>query len=84
MSRLVEKCAAAVVGPDQVVVPAKTMGGEEFSFFLEKAKGCYFALGAGRPDGASVHNPEFDFNEKILLTGVETYCRIALDLLSDC
>ncbi len=82
MSKLVEKCAAAVVGQDRVVVPAKTMGGEDFAFFLEKTRGCYFALGAGRPEGASVHNPEFDFSEDILLTGVETYGRIALELLS--
>ena len=83
MSQLVEKCATNVVGSDQVIIPAKTMGGEDFAFFLEEAKGCYFALGAGRPDGASVHNPEFDFNEDILQTGVETYCRIALELLSN-
>jgi amidohydrolase len=81
MSELVKTCAAAVVGEDRVVTPQKTMGGEDFSFFLQKAKGCFFALGAGRKGGASVHNPEFDFNEEILLTGVETYCRIALELL---
>jgi len=83
MSQLVEKCAAAVVGADQVVIPARTMGGEDFAFFLEEAKGCYFALGAGRPGGALVHNPEFDFNEGILPTGVETYCRIALAIGSN-
>jgi amidohydrolase len=81
MSELVKTCAAAVVGEDRVVTPQKTLGGEDFSFFLQKAKGCFFALGAGRKGGASVHNPEFDFNEEILLTGVETYCRIALELL---
>ena len=81
MSQLVEKCAAAAVGQDQVVIPAQTMGGEDFAFFLQKVKGCYFALGAGGPEAAFVHNPEFDFNEEILLTGVETFCRIALELL---
>jgi len=83
MSHLVETCAKEVVGEDRVVIPAKTMGGEDFAFFLEAAKGCYFALGAGRGDSASVHNHEFDFNEDILLTGVETYCRIALRLLAN-
>ena len=82
MSELVIKCAAAVVGKDCVVTPQKTMGGEDFAFFLEKAKGCFFALGAGRKGSASVHNPEFDFNDKILLSGAETYCRIALEILS--
>ncbi len=82
ISLLVEKCAAAVVGPDQVVTPEQTMGCEDFAFFLKKAKGCYFALGAGRPEGVSVHNPEFDFNEEILLTGVEIFCRIVLEIQS--
>ena len=82
MSELVKKCAVTVVGEDRVVTPQKTMGGEDFSFFLQKTKGCFFALGAGRKGGASVHNPEFDFNEKILLTGVETFCRIAFESFS--
>ena len=82
MSALVKKCAAAVVGEDRVVRPQKTMGGEDFAFFLNEAKGCFFALGAGHEGGMSVHNPEFDFNEEILLTGVETYCRIAREILS--
>lgn len=82
MTALVKKCAAVVVGQDRVVTPHKTMGGEDFSFFLREAKGCYFALGAGYEGGASVHNPAFEFNEDILLIGVETFCRIAIDLIS--
>jgi amidohydrolase len=59
------------------------MGGEDFSFFLQKSKGCFFVLGAGREDSAPVHHPGFDFNEDILLLGVETYCRVASKLLVD-
>lgn len=80
MSDLVKKCAASVVGKDRVVTPQKTMGGEDFAFFLQKAKGCFFALGAGHKGSASIHSPQFDFNEEILLKGVETYCRIALEI----
>ena len=57
------------------------MGGEDFSFFLQKSKGCFFAVGVGREGGAPVHNPCFDFNEDMLLVGVETFCRTALELL---
>ena len=39
-------------------------------------------LGTGRPDGAPLHSARFDFNEEVLLTGVEIYCRAALDLLA--
>ncbi len=81
MSDRVRRCAAEVVGPDKVVEPAKTMGGEDMSFFLQQAKGCFFALGAGREDRVGVHNPKFIFNEDILPLGVETHCRFALELL---
>ena len=81
MVEIVRRCAADVVGKDQVVEPEPTMGGEDMSFFLERSKGCYFFLGVGREGCAPIHNPKFDFNEDILLTGVETYCRISLELL---
>ena len=57
------------------------MGGEDFAFYLQKSKGCFFALGTGREGYVSVHNPAFDFNEEVLSLGVETYCRVAQELL---
>ncbi len=81
MADLVGRVAARVVGRDRVLVPERTMGGEDFSFFLQKSKGCFFAVGIGREGGAPVHNPGFDFNEDMLLVGVETFCRAAVELL---
>jgi amidohydrolase len=57
------------------------MGGEDMSFFLQQAPGCFFALGAGDEGRAPVHNPQFTFNEDILPLGVETHCRFALEQL---
>ncbi len=57
------------------------MGGEDFAFYAQKSKGCFFALGVGREGGAPVHNPKFDFKEDLMLLGVETYCQVALKLL---
>jgi len=82
MADLVRQCAAGVVGTDKVFEPEPTMGGEDMSYFLQKAKGCYFFLGVGRPGGAPLHNAKFDFNEDVLLLGVETFCRVAQDLLA--
>ena len=82
MADLVRQCAAAMVGPDKVLEPEPTMGGEDMSYYLQKAKGCFFFLGVGRPGGAPLHNAKFDFNEDVLLLGVETYCRIAQKLLA--
>ncbi len=81
MAKTIEKCAARVVGKDKVLVPEKTMGGEDMAYFLEKAKGCFFCIGAGNPKYAGIHSPKFDFNEDILLNGVETFCRAGLELL---
>jgi amidohydrolase len=80
MADLVRRCAADVVGADKVFEPEPTMGGEDMSYFLQQAKGCYFFLGVGRPGGAPLHNPKFDFTEEVLLLGVETFCRIAQEL----
>ena len=83
MADLVRQCAEDIVGSDKVFEPEPTMGGEDMSYFLQKAKGCYFFLGVGRPGGAPLHNARFDFHEDVLLVGVETHCRIALELLRE-
>lgn len=81
MAAVVRRCGEKVVGKDHVVVPQKTMGGEDFAFYLQKSKGCFFGLGVGREGAAPIHNPKFDFNEDVLLLGMETHCQIALELL---
>ena len=81
MADRMKRIAGKVVGLDMVVVPDRTLGGEDMAFFLEKAPGCFFCLGAGNDGYAGIHNPRFGFNEDILLSGVETYCRAAIDLL---
>jgi amidohydrolase len=80
-SQTVRACAEKVVGKDRVVEPEPTMGGEDMSYYLQNAKGCFFALGVGREGGANLHHSKFDFNEDVLLLGVEMYCRVALNLL---
>lgn len=82
MIEVVRRCAEKVVGKDRVIEPQPTMGGEDMAYYLQKSKGFFYALGVGREGSAPIHNPEFDFNEDILLLGVETHCRIGLDLLA--
>jgi amidohydrolase len=81
MADVVRRCAAQVVGEKRVVEPELTMGGEDMSFFLQRAPGCYYCIGVGREGAAPLHNSKFDFNEELMLLGVETHCRVALDLL---
>jgi amidohydrolase len=80
MVEVAKNCAEMVVGAQNLKLPEPTMGGEDMAFFLEQAPGCFMFLGVGSPGGAPLHNPRFDFNEKMLLLGVEMYCRLALNL----
>jgi metal-dependent amidase/aminoacylase/carboxypeptidase family protein len=57
------------------------MGGEDFAFYQQQSQGCFFALGAGREGAAPIHNSKFDFNEDVMLLGMETHCQVGLDLL---
>jgi amidohydrolase len=81
MAALAAQAAAETVGQENVIEPEPTMGGEDMAFYLEKSKGCFVFVGCGTPGCASLHNPKFDFNEKILASGVEYYIRMAHKLL---
>jgi amidohydrolase len=81
MAEVVRRCAQKAAGEDKVVEPERSMGGEDMSYFLQRSKGCFYALGVGRQEFTPLHNSRFDLNENVLSLGVETHCRIALDLL---
>lgn len=63
--------AASLVGEAQVhtdIPPA--MGSEDFAFMLQKRPGAYIGIGAGEgPNDPPVHNPYYDFNDRILPLG---------------
>ncbi len=81
VSEVVRRCAEAVVGPEKVLEPQPTLAGEDMAFFLERSQGCFFFLGTGREGGFPLHNSKFNFNEDVLLKGVEVLCNAALELL---
>lgn len=53
-------------GVNRAVAPM--MGGEDFSFMLEKRPGAFIFIGNG--DSAPLHNPGFDFNDATLAYGI--------------
>ena len=69
----VEKAKALLeeaLGLDKVKLMIRRAGGEDFSFMLQAKPGCLFRLGVqDETHNASVHNPEFDFNDKAIATG---------------
>ena len=63
-----------------------TMGGEDFSFFLQAKPGCYFLIGNGdgthRAGGhgmgpCMLHNPSYDFNDALIPVGGTMWVRLA-------
>lgn len=50
------------------------MASEDFSFMLEKVPGAYINIGNG--DSAPVHNPAYDYNDKLLPYAATLYARL--------
>ena len=79
----VEKAKALLeeaLGLDKVKLMIRRAGGEDFSFMLQAKPGCLFRLGVqDETHNASVHNPEFDFNDKAIATEAACLLTIALN-----
>lgn len=79
----VEKAKALLeeaLGKDNVKLMIRRAGGEDFSFMLQAKPGCLFRLGVqDESHTASVHNSEFDFNDKAIATGAACLLTIALN-----
>ena len=80
-TELAAATAAALVGADKVrrdLLPS--MGAEDFAYFLEQKPGAYIWIGNG--EGASIHNPHYDFNDEILGLGASYWARLAETVLA--
>ncbi len=80
MADLARRAAIEVVGENNVV-PLKTanMGGEDFSYYMEKIPGAYVRFGSQVPgkEGFPAHSSKFDFDEGALAVGAAFYRSIA-------
>jgi metal-dependent amidase/aminoacylase/carboxypeptidase family protein len=57
------------------------MGAEDFAFYLDRVPGVFLRLGLGE-ESASLHNPEFDFDDRALEAGITVMCAVALETLA--
>ncbi|MEM8631143.1 MAG: M20 aminoacylase family protein [Pseudomonadota bacterium] len=76
-----EKAAFAVEVAKDIVSDEKVfgdvgpeMGAEDFSYMLEKRPGAYLFLGQG--PGASLHHPEYNFNDEVAPIGASLLARL--------
>jgi len=58
----------------------RTMGAEDFSFYLQKVPGAFLRLGLGK-EHSPLHNPAFDFNDQAIETGITLLTALALETL---
>ena len=67
--------AKQVAGADKVETNAPPiMGGEDFAYMLQARPGAFIFVGNGAT--ASVHNPQYDFNDQAIPVGVSYWARL--------
>lgn len=80
----VQTVAAEAFGQDALYREDPTMGGEDFSFFLDEAPGCFALVGAGNAEKDTEwahHHGRFNIDEDALATGAELYAQYAYTYL---
>lgn len=85
MCRFAREAAIEVVGEANVRSDVRTMGGEDFSAFLDQVPGVFIAVGSRNESRGLVwdhHHPRFDVDEDSLRIGAEILLRTARKYLS--
>ena len=84
-TKLVLEASSMVVGKG-ADYPYLSMGGEDFSYYLQKVPGCFFFVGSA-PDKNNIlstphHCSHFDIDERSLLIGASVYVNLIDNILS--
>lgn len=79
MAELAREAARRVPEAEVRPLPTANMGGEDFSYYLAKAPGCYVRFGGQVPGRESfpAHSPLWDFDERALATAAAWLDRVA-------
>jgi hippurate hydrolase len=82
MVEVARDAAKAVLGPRGVrrAIRAANMGGEDFSWYLQRVPGCYVRFGArdGAGAGHPAHSSRFVIDERVMATGAAWMAEVAL------
>lgn len=80
---LCAEVARSLVGADAVRTDARpSMGAEDFAYFLQKKPGAYVWIGNGPGEGGcTLHNPNYDFNDEIIVPGVAYWVELVRRIL---
>ncbi|MEN8142188.1 MAG: M20 family metallopeptidase, partial [Thermodesulfobacteriota bacterium] len=75
---LARKSAELTIGKEMIrELPHPSMGGEDFSYYLDRVPGCFVRFGARKAGltDAPAHSPRFDFDEAALPVGASFLAR---------
>lgn len=81
LTNLAYEASKEIVGSENIVDPIPSMGGEDFSIFMEKVPGFFFWLGVENKDkdmNYVWHNPKFDGDERSLIIGSTVMANMVL------
>lgn len=77
-----KKVVRDMIGTELIKITRPSMATEDFSYLLEKIKGCYVWLGTGDPEHLhKLHSNNFDFNDKVLDIGFNYFRNLVLNRL---
>ncbi|MBA9026530.1 M20 family metallopeptidase [Peribacillus huizhouensis] len=85
-AKFVQKVASEAFGEDVLYSEKPTMGGEDFSFYLDEAPGSFALVGSGNPEKDTEwahHHGKFNIDEDALGTGAELYAQYAWAYLNE-
>ncbi|BCQ26212.1 amidohydrolase [Caballeronia sp. NK8] len=84
MTAFAEDVAREWLGDDRLIADLQPFtGSEDFAWILRQCRGCYLIIGNGDGEGSCmVHNPGYDFNDDILMTGARYWVRLVETFLA--
>lgn len=85
-TELARAAALKTAGKDCLaIMEYPSMGGEDFSYYLEQIPGCYVRFGARRPDQPEIalHNAHFTVDEEVLKIGATFFEQVARDAIKE-
>lgn len=82
MAEYVRNISSHVVGQQNVLSCTPVLGGEDFSFFLQRVPGAMFFLGTQNPEKEAVpimnHDPRFNPDERAISIGMKVMAHLVL------
>jgi amidohydrolase len=84
-SEIAASVARKLIGGENVITDGSAvMTSEDFGWMLKEAPGAYLLLGNGDkgPGSTSLHNPLYDFNDEILVTGADFWVELVQSQLA--